>query len=57
MISVEDCVELARVVIDSYVGNKEGNLLRGRRVTARYREIKYPNDVKTRKRNNCYLTG
>lgn len=47
LISVEVCMELARVDIDSNVYNSEGNLLKAARLTARYRETKNPNEIKS----------
>lgn len=49
LISVEGHLELARVDIDTYVDNREENLLKTVRVAARHRETKKQNEFNNQK--------
>lgn len=46
LMSVEDSMELGRVDIDSYIVNREENLLTATRVTTKHRENPKPKRIK-----------
>lgn len=53
--SLEDCVELTRADIDSFISNREECLLKAPTIVARDGELKRPNELKNQKRKRIKI--